>query len=121
MTPYTVNISRVGGSGFSVDATSVRNIYLLRVKNKRNQPATLTIRLAEDHAQGFQLSGEDQTFALEPLGELTRTCVVIAPVAVYHGPTEIALEVRAEPGGAKLRRTTRFLGPNPNAVKSAAP
>jgi cytochrome c oxidase accessory protein FixG len=121
MTPYTVNISRVGGSGFSVDATSVRNIYLLRVKNKRNQPATVTIHLAADLAPGYQLSGQDQTFALEPLGELTRTCVVIAPLAVYHGPTQIALELRAEPGGAKLRKTTRFLGPNPNAVKSAAP
>ena len=121
MSPFTTNISRVGGSGFSVDADSVRNIYLLRVKNKRNQPATLRIQLAADHLPGYQLSGEDQTFTLEPLGELTRTCVVIAPLAVYRGPSEIALEVLAEPGGVKLRKTTRFMGPNPNTVKPPAP
>jgi cytochrome c oxidase accessory protein FixG len=122
MSPFSTNISRVGGTGFSVDADSVRNIYLLRVKNKRNQPATLTIHLApEQTAAGYQLSGEGQTFSLEPLGELTRTCVVIAPLSAYRGPSEIALEIRAEPGGVKMRKTTRFMGPNPNAIKQPAP
>ena len=109
----------MGGSGFSVDATSVRNIYLLRVKNKRNQPATLTIHLA-DQTAGYQLSGENQTFTLEPLGELVRTCVVIAPLATYRGPGEIALELRAEPGNVKQRKTTTFMGPNPSAITPPA-
>jgi cytochrome c oxidase accessory protein FixG len=122
MSPFTTTISRVGGTGFSVDANSVRNIYLLRVQNKRNQPATLTIHMAPElAAAGYQLSGENQTFSIEPLGELTRTCVVLVPLESYRGPGEIALEVRAEPGGIKLRKTTRFMGPNPNAVRPPAP
>jgi hypothetical protein len=72
-------------------------------------------------AAGYQLSGENQTFSIEPLGELTRTCVVLVPLESYRGPGEIALEVRAEPGGIKLRKTTRFMGPNPNAVRPPAP
>jgi cytochrome c oxidase accessory protein FixG len=122
MSPFTTTISRVGGTGFSVDANSVRNIYLLRVQNKRNQPATLTIHMAPElAAAGYQLSGENQTFSIDPLGELTRTCVVLVPLESYRGPSEIALEVRAEPGGIKLRKTTRFMGPNPNAVRPPAP
>ncbi|MCX6877548.1 MAG: cytochrome c oxidase accessory protein CcoG [Verrucomicrobia bacterium] len=121
MRPFNVIISRVGGTGFSSDAVSVRNIYLLRVQNKRNQAATITIRLGDDVPAGYQLGGGDQTFSVSPLGELTRNCVVIAPLANYRGSSAISLQVHAEPGNFTLRKSTRFLGPNPNAAKPPPP
>jgi hypothetical protein len=114
MTPYSATLSRLGGSGFSSDAVSVSNIYLLRVQNKRKQPATVSIRLAADTPAGYQLSGGDQTFSIAPLGEFTHDCVIIVPLGTYKGSSEISLQVHVEPGNVTLKKSTRFLGPNPN-------
>ena len=42
----------------------MRNIYKVRVMNKRNQTATVTIRLGKDTPAGYQLSGAEQTFTV---------------------------------------------------------
>jgi len=119
--PFTASISRVGSTSFFSDATSVRNIYKIRVLNKRNQTATMTIRLGEGTPAGYQLSGEEQTFSVGPLGELSRTCVVIAPASSYIGASDLILEIHADPGDVTLLKTTRFLGPNPEFFKKPQP
>lgn len=111
--PFTASVSRVGSMPFQSDGSSVRNLYQIRVLNKRNQPATVTIRLG-DAPEGFQISGEDQTFTIDALGELTRTCVVIAPMPSYTGPTDITLAIKAEPGNVTIDKKARFLGPAAN-------
>jgi cytochrome c oxidase accessory protein FixG len=119
--PFNATISRSGGVGFYSDASSVRNIYKIRVMNKRNQPASVTIRLAEGTPEGFQLSGSEQTFTVKALEEMTRTCVVVVPVGSYTGATDITLDVHADPGDVTLKKSARFLGPDPNSLKPAAP
>jgi cytochrome c oxidase accessory protein FixG len=109
--PFNASISRQGGTAFYSDAASVRNLYKVRFINKRNQPATVTIRLAEGTPAGFQLSGSEQSFAVGPLAEMTRTCVVIVPVASYTGPRDLEFAIHADPGNVLLARSIRFLGP----------
>ncbi len=116
--PFTATISRTGGTGFFSDGQSVRNIYRVRVMNKRNQTATVTFRLGDEVPAGYQLSGAEQSFKIEALGELSRTCVVIAPAGAYEGPSDIVIEVHAEPGDVTLEKTTRFLGPNPRSLQT---
>jgi cytochrome c oxidase accessory protein FixG len=116
--PYNATVSRVGGAGFFSDASSVRNIYKVRFMNKRNQAATVTIRLGADTPPGYQLSGAEQTFSVNALDEMTRTCVVVAPVDAYTGVSDVVLEVHADPGDVILKKTLRFLGPNPQSLKS---
>lgn len=119
--PFNATVSRVGGSGFFSDASSVRNIYKVRVMNKRNQTATITIRLGKDTPAGYQLSGAEQTFTVNALDEMSRTCVVIAPADAYTGPTDVVLVIHADPGDVTLNKTVRFLGPNPETLKSTNP
>jgi cytochrome c oxidase accessory protein FixG len=119
--PFTATVSRVGGAGFFSDATSVRNIYKVRVINKRNQTATVTIRLGKDTPAGYQLSGSEQSFSVGALDELTRTCVVVAPVEAYVGVTDITLDVHADPGDVMIDKTIRFLGPNPESLQPQHP
>jgi cytochrome c oxidase accessory protein FixG len=114
--PFNATISRTSGAGFFSDAGSVRNIYKVRVFNKRNQQATVTIRLGKDTPAGYELSGSEQSFSLAPLSELSRTCVVVAPMKSYVGISDITLEVHADPGDVTLEKTTRFLGPNPQSA-----
>lgn len=119
--PFNATVSRSGGKGFYSDATSVRNIYKVRVMNKRNQVATVTIRLGKDTPPGYQLSGSEQTFAVAALDELSRTCVVVAPIDDYVGVADIVLEVHADPGDVTLDKTVRFLGPNPQSLQPTNP
>jgi hypothetical protein len=119
--PFNATVSRVGGAGFYSDAASVRNIYKIRVMNKRNQEAVVTIRLGKDTPAGYQLSGSEQTFTLKALDELSRTCVVVAPVDAYIGVSDITLDVHANPGDVTLEKTVRFLGPNPQSLDSTNP
>jgi cytochrome c oxidase accessory protein FixG len=114
--PYNATISRVGGAGFYSDSKSVRNIYKVRFINKRNQPATVTIRLSQDTPPGYQLSGAEQTFSVNALDEMSRTCVVIASAESYIGVSDLKLEVHANPGDVTLVKTARFLGPNPQSL-----
>ncbi|MES2659755.1 MAG: cytochrome c oxidase accessory protein CcoG [Verrucomicrobiota bacterium] len=119
--PFTATISRTGGAGFFLDETSVRNIYKVRVFNKRNQTATVTIHLGQETPAGYQLSGAEQSFSLPALSEMSRTCVVYAPVASYIGTSDIVIEVHADPGDVVLKKTARFLGPNPQSLKTPKP
>ena len=119
--PFTATISRSGGAGFFSDANSVRNIYKVRVFNKRNQTATITIQLGDKTPAGYQLSGAEQSFAIPALSEMTRTCVVYAPVDAYLGTSDIDIEVHANPGDVTLKKTARFLGPNPQSLKKPQP
>jgi hypothetical protein len=116
--PFNATVSRVGGTGFYSDATSVRNIYTLRFINKRNQTATVTMRLGADSPPGFQLSGTEESFTVNSLQEMTRTIVVIAPMDAYTGVTDVVLEVHADPGDVTLEKKVRFLGPNPQSIQS---
>ena len=52
---------------------------------------------------------------------MSRTCVVVAPAADYTGPTDVVLVIHADPGDVTLNKTVRFLGPNPETLKSANP
>ncbi len=112
--PFNATVSRSGGAGFYSDAYSVRNIYKVRFMNKRNQPATVTIRLGKDTPAGYELSGAGQTFTVNAHDEMSRTCVVVVPIDDYIGPSEIVLEIHADPGDVTLEKTARFLGPNVN-------
>jgi cytochrome c oxidase accessory protein FixG len=114
--PFTATISRAGGAGFFSDASSIRNIYKVRVFNKRNQTATITIHLGQKTPVGYQLSGAEQSFFIAPLSEMSRTCVVFAPLATYTGSTDIFIEIHANPGDIILEKTARFLGPHPQSI-----
>jgi cytochrome c oxidase accessory protein FixG len=119
--PFNATVSRVGGTGFFSDAGSVRNIYKVRFINKRNQPATVTIRLGAGTPAGYELSGAGQTFSVNALDEMSRTCVVVAPAGTYAGLSDVVLEVHADPGDVTLRKTVRFLGPNPLSLAPPNP
>lgn len=118
--PFNVLISRPVGMPFYSDAQAIRNIYQIRVFNKRNQVSTVTIRLGKGTPAGYQLSGEDQTFTIGALAELARTCVVIAPLDAYTGAADIVFEVHADPGDTTIDKTVRFLGPAPATLKAEA-
>ena len=115
--PFTADFSRMRGQPFYADAAAVRNHYQVRFHNKRNQPASFTLHLADAPA-GYTLSGADAVIEVPALGEITRPAIVVAPAASYQGSTNLGIEVRAEPGGVVIRHDMRFLGPDPSSFKN---
>lgn len=118
---FTATISRVSGTGYSVDTEGVRNVFLMRVKNKRGEPAKVGIRLAADTPSGYRLADGNATFDIPGEEEVTRTCVVIAPRGAYTGPSTIRFEIHDASGKTEVTKTTRFMGPNPNLLNAPHP
>jgi cytochrome c oxidase accessory protein FixG len=114
--PFNASISRAQGNAFFADAQAVRNIYQVRFFNKRSQSATVTIRLGAGSPAGFELSAAQSTFTVPAMEEITRPCVVIAPMNAYRGITDIVFEIHANPGNVTLEKSVRFLGPNPQTL-----
>jgi len=110
--PYTADFSRMRGQPFYADNAAVRNHYLVRFQNKRNQPATCKLRLVDAPA-GFTVSGVDTALEVAARGETTRTAIILVPKDAYHGPCDLTLELTADPGDVRIRHTLRFLGPAP--------
>jgi hypothetical protein len=108
--PFNATISRSGRNGFLQRCHSVRNIYKMRFMNKRNQPAAVTIRLGKDTPAGYQLSGAEQTFTVNALDEMSRTCVVVAPSDDYIGASDITLK------STPTRATSLFKKPSASSA-----
>ncbi|MFM2296692.1 MAG: cytochrome c oxidase accessory protein CcoG [Verrucomicrobiota bacterium] len=115
--PYTAEFSRMRGAPYYVDGSMVRNHYQFRILNKRNQPAEMTVTLA-NAPEGYSLSGGGTPFTIPALGETQRTAVVMVPHAQYHGRSEITFHIRAHPGEVEFEEVIPFLGPDPRVLKT---
>lgn len=115
--PYTAEFSRMRGAPYYVDDSMVRNHYQFRILNKRNQPAQITVTLA-NAPQGYSLSGGGTPFTIPALGETQRTAVVMVPHAQYHGRSEITFHIHADPGDVEFEEIIPFLGPDPRVLKT---
>ena len=113
---FNASVTRAGGAGFLVDSATVRNIYRIRMVNKRNETANVTIRLGKGTPAGYHLSGPDLRLTMDALGETTESCIVVAPVDSYTGISDVVFEVHSDPGDITLEKTVRFLGPNPDTL-----
>jgi cytochrome c oxidase accessory protein FixG len=114
--PYTTTLSRMEGASFFSDDSMVRNIYQLRLLNKRNQDATFSVELGPETPPGFTLGNAGQEFRIGPLGEQTRPCVIFVTRDSYTGPTDLKLVVTGNPGDVKIEQKIRFLGPDPKLL-----
>ncbi|MFK7850649.1 MAG: cytochrome c oxidase accessory protein CcoG [Akkermansiaceae bacterium] len=114
--PFHVDLSRMKGAPFFVDQSSVRNHYQLRLLNKRNQPVEYTFSL-QDPPEGFTLSGTGESITLNALAETSRPLIILNDRETYTGPTELTLQISADPGKQTITQTIKFLGPNPNQLK----
>ena len=115
--PYTAEFSRMRGAPYYVDGSMVRNHYQFRILNNRNQPAQMTVTLA-NAPQGYTLSGGGTPFTIPALGETQRTAVVMVPHAQYHGRSEITFHIHADPGDVEFEEIIPFLGPDPRVLKT---
>lgn len=118
--PARFDAMRLPGGSYFLDATAVRNQFLVRLTNKTSEPRTFAIALIGAPPE-LLTSGIDETLTVGPMAEAVHTIVLRAPIAGYRGPLDLMLEARDVEGDYTLRRRIRFLGPDPRLLRQEHP
>ncbi len=114
--PANFGITRITGSPYVVDATSVRNQFLVRIVNKRNQTATFTVSLT-GAKPGLVQSGFESAIEVPGMGEIVQPLILQLPRATYSGPFKLDVRVQDAGGKYTLVRPVEFLGPDARLLR----
>ncbi len=119
--PADFTVVRMQGSPYFVDADVVRNQFLVRVINKRDEPASFSLRVVpeEPRAPAFSIAGWDEALVVEAGGEQIRPLVVTVPREEYAGRFAFRIDI-LNTTGAVVSREAAFVGPDPELLKAHA-
>lgn len=117
--PANLGVTRMTGAPYIIDATMVRNQFLVRIVNKRNTPARFLVRLEEAPADVRRI-GLDQPVEIAPLGEVVQPLILQQPRASYTGPFHFEVRVEDAAGKFHLERKVDFLGPEARLLREEA-
>ncbi len=115
--PASFNVLRMTGAPYVVEATNVRNQFLVRVVNKRNNPAKYVLHL-QNTPDGIHQIGFDQTFEIGPLGEIVQPLVVQQDRAKYTGVFHFTIRIEDAAATYHLQREVEFLGPDAKLLRA---
>ena len=114
--PASMGVTHIPGAPYIVDATSIRNQFLVRIVNKRSQPVTFVLSL-EGLPPGTRQSGFEQPVVLPPLGEDVRPLILQQAKQAYAAPFKFQVHVRDRSGNYDLAREVEFVGPEARLLR----
>jgi cytochrome c oxidase accessory protein FixG len=114
--PANFGVTRMTGAPYIVDATTVRNQFLVRIVNKRNSAQEFVVRVDGVPADLVR-TGFETAVRVGPLGELVQPLILQKTRAGYDGPFHFFVEVRDASGSYQLRREVEFLGPEARLLR----
>jgi cytochrome c oxidase accessory protein FixG len=103
-------VTRLPGAPYVVDATAIRNQFLVRLVNKRSEPVmfVLTVRSVPE---GLRQNGFEAPVVVPAMGEDVRPLILQQTRARYTGPFHFEVEVSDRNSSYHLTRDVEFLGP----------
>jgi cytochrome c oxidase accessory protein FixG len=114
--PANFGVTRMTGAPYVIDAAAVRNQFLVRIVNKRNEPARFVVRL--DHVPAdLRRVGFETAIEVGSLGEVVQPLVLQQPRASYAGPFHFEVRVDDAAGRFHLERKVEFLGPEARLLR----
>jgi len=113
-------VMRMTGAAYFVDQTDVRNQFLVRLVNKRNEPVTFHVKL-EGLPASVRQNGFTGPVTVGPLAEQVGPLVLLADRARYTGPFKFKVEVEDDSHGYELKREVEFKGPDPRLLREEKP
>lgn len=114
--PATVSVTRMRAAPYFVDEHYVRNQFLVRLVNKREEPTRFLLR-AENLPDGSTTNGFETAVEVGPLGEEVRPYIVQVPRDRYAGKFALHLRAMDESRTFNLPAEVEFLGPDPELLK----
>jgi hypothetical protein len=121
ISPLRASAVRMIGAPFYIADGVVRNQFLIRVINKRDEPARYRLELVGEAPAELQASGLDQALQVAPMGEEQKTLVLSLPEAAFQKSFRLRVKVTdADRGDSMMTRVMEFLGPDPR-LRTHAP
>jgi cytochrome c oxidase accessory protein FixG len=117
--PASLGVTRMTGAPYFVDATTVRNQFLVRLVNKRSTPARLVVTARADDVP-LTTAGTAEPVMLAPLAEEVRPLVLQVARHAYTGPFHLTIRVQDEAGTFTLERQAEFIGPDAALLREDA-
>jgi len=109
--PANMIVFRMTGAAYFVDHDDVRNQFMLRIVNKRNEPVTYRVALSGLPAHVHQ-SGFTAPVTVGPLAEQVSPLVLTVERKHYAGPFKFTVAVEDAGKTFTLSRQIEFLGPD---------
>ncbi|HWB96482.1 MAG TPA: FixG Ig-like domain-containing protein, partial [Bryobacteraceae bacterium] len=110
------SVTRLPGAPYLVDAGTIRDQFLVRLVNKRPEPATFVVTTAGGPAE-FRQSGFEAPVTVPAMGEEVRPLILQQPRSSYAGPFRFKVDVRDVAGNYRLEREVEFLGPDARLLR----
>lgn len=121
ISPLRASAVRMIGAPFYVADGVVRNQFLVRVINKRNEPVSYRLELVGEAPAELKATGLDQVLTVGPMGEEQKTLVLSLPETLFQKSFRLKVKVTdAARGDSMTTRVMEFLGPDPR-LRSDAP
>ncbi|HEY0865130.1 MAG TPA: cytochrome c oxidase accessory protein CcoG [Lacunisphaera sp.] len=109
--PANFLVFRTGGASYFVGPEDVRNQFMVRLVNKRTEPATFVVT-SEGLPAGLRQSGFEAPVTLAPMAESVSPLVLVASRRDYRGPFKFTVRVRDAAQTFTLAREVEFMGPD---------
>jgi hypothetical protein len=104
------------GSAFNLFNGSIRNQFMVRVINKRNQPSSYTVSVEGDVPKELQIAGNETAIQLPAQGEDLKSLVFSLPESFYTKPLKMVVRVtETATGNSVTTMPIEFVGPDPKS------
>ena len=115
--PMFANAMRmVSGTAFNVSEGIIRNQFMVRVINKRNDPSVYSFSVEGDVPKDLKVAGNESKLELPAQGEDLKSLVFTLPVASYTQPHKMIIRVtEVTTGHSVTTMPIEFVGPDPKA------
>ncbi|MCX6847421.1 MAG: cytochrome c oxidase accessory protein CcoG [Verrucomicrobia bacterium] len=112
--PMRANVLRMQGSPYYVTNNSVRNQFLVRLINKRNEPRTFKLALDGGLPAGLAAAGADAPITIAAQGDELKPLMITLPEKDFKVPFKLTIVITDTKDG-KIYRTKpfEFTGPDP--------
>ncbi|MBC2604602.1 cytochrome c oxidase accessory protein CcoG [Pelagicoccus albus] len=111
----TITAWRAPGASYYVDADAVRNQFMVRVTNTRNDPTSYSLAL-ESSQDGIVARGVNENFEIAGNGDFVRPVIVLVDKKEFTGAFKMEVSVLDAEGEILMSRPLEFIGPSPKLL-----
>jgi len=111
--PMRANVLRMQGSPYYVTNHIVRNQFLVRLINKRNEPRSFRLALEGELPAGLAAAGADAPITIAAQGEELKPLMITLPEAAFKAPFKLSISITDTKDGKTYRtKPFEFTGPD---------
>ncbi len=112
--PMRANVLRMQGSPYYVTNNVVRNQFLVRLINKRNEPRTFSLALEGELPAGMAAAGADAPITIAAQDEALKPLMITLPEAAFKAPFKFSISITdTKDGKVYHTKPFEFTGPDP--------